>query len=232
MQALDTSWQAYRKTPTPENLDAVMKAADPTINSALTTYAPKSSPALRARARILAKRAIDSYDPSKGASLNTHLMGQLRPLYREAGAYNTLHVPERVRMDLRAVREREAQFVEEHGYEPSLDELADYTGLSKSRIQHIHKYDKSVVAENRFAEADDEASSMYMPTISEEDDLWEEFVYEGLSESDKVIYDMKTGRKTGKPMATSEIARKLGVSPSAVSQRLALVSSKIQERPE
>jgi DNA-directed RNA polymerase specialized sigma subunit len=229
---LDTAWQTWQQQQDDESMRQVLRAADGTINAGIKSYAPNSTPAMRSRAKILTRRAIQTYDPNKGTKLKTHIMNNLQPLRRESMAYNTLHTPERVRMDLYAVNQKREAFEMEHGRAPSDEELADFTGLSKKRINHIRMYDKRPVFETAL-QAQSEGDKRSMPGVIPEDDLWTEFVYEGLSSSDQRIYDMKTGYGGSKdPQSVSEIARELNMSPSAVSQRLAKIDMELAQGAE
>lgn len=205
-----------------------MQAANPVINSAITSYAPNSSPAVRSQAKILVRRAANSYDPKKGVKFSTYLHTQLQPLRREALSYNTVYMPERVRMDLSALNAKNNEFVDANGYEPSDTDLADYTGLSTKRINHLRKYDRQQVSEQSLQAAGDD-DPRHMPNV-ETISLWEDYVYDGLGDIDKRIYDLKTGKHgTQRGLSVNEIAKKLKLSPSAVSQRTKRVADLLAE---
>jgi DNA-directed RNA polymerase specialized sigma subunit len=229
---LDDKWAQWKKTKRPEHMNELMQESQPIIDKAVTSYAPKSSPAVRSQAKILARKAFDSYDPNKGTKLRTHLYTQLQPLSREAGSYDTLHTPEGVKFDIRHVNEAHNRFVEEHGQEPADEELADYTGLSMKRIAHIRKFDKAVIGESRLMPEDDDENSASMPATQRGQTAWREMVYSELGGRDKLIYDLKTGRNGRVPMTVSEVALKLKLSPGAVSQRLSKVDQRIAEGQE
>ena len=229
---LDDMYAQWQKKQTPENMMAVMKEAMPIVTKAITSYAPKSSPAVRSKAKVLIKGAIESYSPDKGTKLQTHLYTQLQPLQREAMSYDTLHIPEGVRFDMRHLNDAHNRFSEENGREPNEDELADYTGISTSRIAHVRKFDKAIIGEAQLMPADDDEGSMSMPATQEAGNAWRDMVYSELGPRDKLIFDLKTGRNGRVPMGVSEIAMKLKVSPGAVSQRLAMVDKRLVEGEE
>lgn len=227
MNDLDTNWAAWQKSGSQEDFSKLMESATPVVNAAITSYAPNSSPAVRSKARILTARALKAYDPTKGTKLRTHLHVQLQPLQREAGTYATLHAPERVRLDLSRLKSLQRQYLDENGREPNDDELADFTGLSRKRITHIRRFDKSVLSEGAFEESSDAGTGM--PKSQEAAHLWEDYVYSELSPQDKLIYDLKVGRNGKTAVGTSDIARQLKISAGAVSQRLAKIAERIAE---
>jgi Mn-dependent DtxR family transcriptional regulator len=61
---------------------------------------------------------------------------------------------------------------------------------------------------------------------------WNELVYHDLDEINQTIYDYLIGGHGRTPISTSEIARKLGITPSAVSQRAAVIQSMLDERQQ
>jgi len=228
-KTLDEAYERWSKKPNKVHLGYVINQAKPVIDKAVSSYAPHPSPSIKSFAKVLTKNAIQTYDPSKGAKLQTHLFNQLRQLQREAYSYNTVHVPEKVRFDLSDVRKVHNQFVEENGREPNDDELADATGLSTKRIAKMRLYDRSLVNEDVLHEAEASETGGAPPILQEAASIWEDAVYDSLSESDKLIYDLKLGRNGRKPMALKDIAKKLRISSSAVSQRLKKISDMLAE---
>jgi DNA-directed RNA polymerase specialized sigma subunit len=178
---------------------------------------------------VLTKRAIESYDPNKNTKLQTHVMNQLRQLQREAFSYNTLHVPERVRFDLSDIRKVHNKFVDENGREPNDDELADATGISTKRIAKMRLYDRSLVNESVLAESDTDDDASSLPAVHQAARVWEDAVYDSLSDIDKLLYDLRLGRNGRKELPVKAIARKLKMTPSAVSQRLKRINERLTE---
>jgi len=229
---METAYDSWKQSPSPERLRELMTVVNPTINSAITSYAPGSSPSVRSKAKVLAKGAIETFDPSMGVKLNTHLMTQLQQLRREQGKYNSVHMPERVRFDLTKLNQASNQFVDENGSEPTDSELADYTGLSMKRIRHIRKYNRAIATSSAF-EAEQEGDKRSLPAVEQAAKLWEDFVYEGLGKKDQLIYELKTGKGgTQQPLSLAEIGKKMTMTPSAVSQRLAKIAEQISNGPE
>jgi len=230
---MDEQWSAWDKDRSNDNLNALMETAKPVIDKAITSYAPGSSPAVKSQAKILTRRAIESYDPKRGTKFQSYLYTQLQPLQREAMSYDTLYTPERVRFDLRQVRDASRQFTEHNGREPNDDELADSMGISKRRIAHLRRFDKMVLGEGRFTPEDDDEDDAALPETQQAGRVWQQAVYEDLSNIDKLIYDLKTGRNgRTKAMKVGDIAKKLKMTPSAVSQRLKRISDQIAEGAE
>jgi DNA-directed RNA polymerase specialized sigma subunit len=227
---MDEQWKTWDSDRSKDNMNAMLQSANPIIDKAITSYAPGSSPAVRSQAKILTRRAIENFDPKKGMKLQSHLYTQLQPLQREAMSYETLYAPERVRFDLRNLRDQSNQFNIENGREPNDDELADFTSISKRRIAHLRRFDKMVLGEGRFTPEDDDENDASLPGTQQAGKIWQEAVYEDLGNIDKLIYDLRTGRNgREKALSVTDIGKKLKMSPSAVSQRLKRISDKISE---
>jgi len=230
---MDEQWQTWNNDRSQANMDALVQTTGPVIDKALTSYAPGSSPAVKSQAKILTRKAIENFDPNRGTKFQSHLYTQLQPLQRESMSYETLYAPERVRFDLRQVRDQSNQFNLENGRDPNDDELADFTGISKRRIAHLRRFDKMVLSEGRFTPEDDDADDSTLPGTEQAAKIWQAAVYEDLGNTDKLIYDLRTGRNgRSDAMSVTAIGKKLKMSPSAVSQRLKRISDKISEGAE
>ena len=221
------TWQDWKLKQTPESTSALLNKLNPIIDKAITSYAPNSAPPVRSMAKRLAIKAAHSYDPKAGTKFQTYLLTQLQPLRREAKAYETVHIPERVQIDLTSVNEKNNQFVDENGYEPSDEELADYSGLSSRRIRKIRAYAKGQVYESA---AEMMGGQLAKGPSMQRNQMAEEFVYQSLGDMDKRIYDLRTGKGgTQKTLGVSEIAKKLKVSPAAITQRLNKIVTQVDE---
>jgi len=227
--SLDTAYDSWKTDPSPQNMGLALTAASPVINSALRSYG-KGNQALKGRARILAAKAIQNYDPQKGTKLRTHMMNQMQPLIRSARQYSQpVHIPERAQADLYQVEEGHQRFFDEHGREPSEKELADLTGLSIKRIAHVRTFRNTGLPESALTQLGDEGEEQFLPGMEEMDSeqIYIEFIHHDLDPIDQKILEWRTGLY-GKPkLSNNEIAKKLGLSAGAVSQRAAKISKRL-----
>jgi hypothetical protein len=218
------AYDRWRRERSPGAASAVLDAVAPVLRSAVRTFAGEGGPVMESRARLL-----ERYDPAR-APLRSHLMSHLRGLQRYAAAQGrAVYIPERVALQSRAVRDAENELEDRLGRAPSTAELADHTGLSPARIARVRTASPGLVEGQTYGEDDEGAESQSMPAVrgGEGRGAWRDFVYQDLHPTDQVIMEHALGLH-GRP-ATSKtlIAKKLGLSPGAVSQRAAKIQKKL-----
>jgi DNA-directed RNA polymerase specialized sigma subunit len=168
----------------------------------------------------MALEGLRSYDPA-GASLKTYLTGHLQGLKRVNRRQTTiLKVPERVSLDRyhldAAVKDYEAV----HGVEPSDGQLADHAGFSVDRIRRVRSYRPAAAEGTVEAATGGDVFGASSPFAPKGETAWQKLVYDDLAPADQRVVDM---HRAGLP--NQEIARRLGVTPGAVSQRKARIQA-------
>jgi len=217
-----TLWQ---QDPSEENLSKLMSDLKPTISSALNTFTGGDK-SLTTRAYILAQQSLSSYDPAKGTNIKTHVFNNLKRLNRvKEERSSVIHVPEGVRLDNRNIYKFKTEFMDRNDREPTLSELADGTGLSIKRISKAVSI--SEMPEGAaVSEKGDLLGSMHNRT---KEDIWQDYVYYDLDPKNKKIFEWTTGYMGAKLLPKAEIAKKLKISPAAVSQRVGTIVKRLEE---
>ena len=221
----DSAYEAWRANPTPETMKAVLDDLDPTINSEVQRFSgPK--PLLRSRARALAVKAVRSYDPASGAKLRSWVVTQLQPLSRYNNSLKPVYVPEDAARKSYAISKAREAFVDEHGRDPTDEELADEVGVSVARLRKVQKMTPAVVNEPQ-ATGEDDTTPDYAIYRDNPVQAATAAVYEGLDARDRRIFDMRTGSHGQKPAQGQDIASLLKVSPAFVTQRANAIAARI-----
>jgi len=224
---LDHAYEFWHKNQNSANLSQLLATASPVLDKAITSLAGGDR-TLRGRAKRLAIDAFRSFDPSKGAKLRTHLMIRLQPLQREyTKRTSSMAIPERVQLDQFRLTRAEQSLADELGRDPSDDELAEFLGLSQKRIAHVRKFTRGLLAEGQMR-SDDGEQQMPAATQVTAADIWVEFVHHDLDPLDKKIFEWKTGYNGKNILSNNEIAKRLRITPSAVSQRSAKIAMKLE----
>ena len=224
---MDTAYEEWRKAPSPQGMQQLLQTADSVINTAVKSYAA-GEPSLHGRAKVLAAGAFKSYDPTKGAKLRTHLMTQMQPLRRVyTRRQQPIHVPDRIRSEYYHMNQAEQEFKDSHGRDPSAPELADMTGLSARRLAHIRRNIRPVTAESGMTTRTEEGEEeIFYPGTQQVDPqrVWMDYVHHDLAPIDRNILEWRTGLYGSPVLSNNEIAKRLKLSPGAVSQRAARIS--------
>lgn len=218
---VDAAYETWSRNPTPESMYGVVTALDGVTRNAIRTYGGAESPLLRGRARVLTAQAVRSFDPTRGAKLKTHVMSHLHGLARYAAqSPQVMPAPERLMLQRSSVQKHEDELRETLGRDPSDAELADRTGLSVTALRRMRQAAGAISAYGADTGAD--------PTFYEtdRDEALLDYVYHDLNDIDRKIVDW-TMRSAALPKV--EIARRLRISPAAVTQRARRIAARIAE---
>lgn len=233
----DNLYTTWKKNPTPDTNTQILSAVQPVIDSAVSSYAgANTSQTMKSRARLMALKALGSYDPQRG-NVRTHLLSQLQSLRRAAAKeQNIISLPEQVGLDFQHITNAENELRDQYGRDPTDDELSDFTNLSKRRIQKIRKFNQPL-AEGTVSRIVDEDSgggdvASSIPGRQDAAEAWMNFVYDDLGPTDKLIMDMTLGRNGKRKASTQDIARRLRLTPGAISQRAAKIQTMLDKRFE
>ncbi len=225
------TFNAWKATPGPATNGAMLKAVRPVIDTAVTSYGGGSqSPLLASRARRIVLDALPTYDPAKGP-LKIHLDNQLRGLRRVSAQQDQIiNIPEQVRLDQHHVYQAENRLRDSLGRDPTDEELSDDTGLSGRRLGYIRGANGGM-PEGSLERTTGDGDDAYSPAVkASDDDAWNSFVYGSLAPRDQLVMEWSLGLNGKKKLAATDIARKLGVTPAAVSQRRARIQSLLNQR--
>lgn len=225
-QPFPEEYSSWKADPSMKNLGALMKKVDPVIDKALTSYAGEMGPTLRTKARLMSVDYLKTYDPKKGMALNSYLIQNLQSLNREkANRAYVVHMPENIILTKNKLQTATKEFMSVHGREPNSDELADATGISKKHIANAQGYRPALSG----SIAQTEKGDSLFEKKKEYGDIWAEYVYFDLTPMDKKIYEWTTGYSGSPIIPKQDIAKKLKMTPAAVSFRINKIVSKLEE---
>lgn len=230
------AWEGYVKQPNPANASKILQAVTPVMNNAFRTYARTDTPgpAIRAHAKRIVLDALPRYDPDR-AKLQTHLLVQLQGLQRYAArSGQVIRLPERVALDAYHLHNGSRELADRLGREPSDQELSDHLGMSLKRMAHVRQAKPPAIESHYDPTQNEWGSRTQAPGVvqSDREENWRNFVYHDLHPTDQLIMEHVLGMN-GKPqLAKKDIAVKLKISPSAVSQRLARIQALLDRRDD
>ena len=217
------SYNEWSNAPSEDNFKLVLKDLKPTISAGLRSYGGGSKD-LNTRANILAAQAVKSYDPSKGASLNTHVFTNLQRLqrYRAQRSY-AVHIPENVHLDRGLVTKYITKYTDQHGYDPDTQTIADSLNMSSKRVMKARRNMEGSVSQSLSEKGD-------LPGQERDaQHIWMDYVYHDLSPSNRKIFEWTTGYNETARIPKKDIAKHLKISPAAVSMRITGITNKLQQ---
>lgn len=227
----DTYTQAYNKwvqNQTADNMADLVSTFMPTINAELQQY-PGSRTLLRAKAKALTVKAIQSYNPLSSTNLNTWVVTNLKQLSRYGKKLRTIHSSEDNIRNAAEYHKVMAQLEDDYGRKPTDEELQDATGWSTKELARIKATAVSTVSQSQTQTMSDPNADPEDPSTEYMNQLpfKQEAVYMSLNDQDKQIYDFKTGSHGQPQLSGVEIAQRLKVSPAYISQRGTEIGEKI-----
>ena len=126
----------------PEHLKPLLDLYEPVIATKVRQWKAPTVPesAFRAELKSHIVKAFDSFDPNRGAALNTHVEARLPKAMRYNNRYQNLqYLPEGQSGQIGKIQKARDQLQEDLGRHPTTDELADHLGMTPRRIDTILK---------------------------------------------------------------------------------------------
>lgn len=230
---ISETYDIYKKEPSKQNLNKVVKSLGNTINYSLSANNASNDPLLASKAKLITAKAIKEFDPGYKVSLPTYVSSQLQKLTRVARELrNPIKLPERFVYESQALKKAEDDFMDEYGREPDLSELSDASGMSVKKIADIRRKSIKQMSEaQRFSGGEDESEDNQTTideTAAEGPDFLDEaemYVYNGLDHKEKKVFEHLTGYGSTEVLTPAEISKRFDVSQSTIS-RLAKKFSK------
>ena len=158
---------------------------DKTMDQAIYQFAGGDQ-AYKTQARVLALQAAQTFDPQAGTNIRTHVYNNLKRLQRiSAQRGNLTKIPEQAATQRAAVMRARRDYEIDHGEEPTTEELATMTGISRKRIDDLARY-KPITPDS--ITVSPEGDSLVPSRDQHAMDLYDAYTYDGLDRIDKKIF--------------------------------------------
>lgn len=207
----------------------------PLIRSQVKKYSNSGLPydALELEGRKLTSQAIDTYDPTRGVQMNTHVMNYLKKLSRYTNTYqNVGHIPEPRALMLGRYETVFSNLENDKGREPTVMELADSLQVSPKEIERLQLERRSDLhMELPAADADEGGFTYFIAPDTEDPKLKNaiEFVYFDASPIDKKILEYTFGLGGTPKITAKEIKLKLSLTETELRKRKEGLAQSIKE---
>lgn len=224
----DDIYSLWKADPTPDNGAALLNSLEPSLRSAARRHTGSDSPVMLSKARSIIIDALPRYDGR--SSLPTFVDRQLQPLQRWAAKHRVgIKVPSPVVQQRRMLQEAESELEDMLGRSPSRAEIADHTGIPLKRIQKVLAINLPTVGERTSTSEDGQSSSADAQGVEDDGQLWAKSVYYSLNPINQFIMEHTQGLYGARVLSNRELAKKLKISPAAVSQRKAKIQKMLDQ---
>ena len=223
-------WKRWKKSGKPEHLEPLLQAFEPLVQQKMQFYrAPFSAPksAFKAELQTHLINAFETYDPSKGAGLNTHVHYRIQKAMRyNAKHQNLAYIPAGQARLITPIKKATEELRELHGRDPTPEELEthlrangeeDFRDITAKRIETVIKAQRATVPSSHL-ESD---PTSHFPGFEEQQiavaaDILPDIFPNKPEMHDLFHYTFGTG---GKPQitSTSQLAKKLGKTDQQIS---------------
>jgi DNA-directed RNA polymerase specialized sigma subunit len=224
------AFQTWQKNPSKDNLSSLYKRFNSEFDKRVNLWsggAKKINPVvIKMDLKKNALKAFQTYDPTKGATLRTHVNNTLRRSQRTVGLYqNMAYIPEEKRFLISPINTARDALFDEKGSDPSHQDIADYLNknpkmiagriqgrVTPKLIQNVAKYQIKDIPDMGFEDDPSRITSSSDVQVSK-------MLPMALEPRERDFYDYYMGLN-GKPKINkiSDIGRRLGLSPTQASR--------------
>lgn len=219
-------WNKYQASKSPFDRDQLLKHLEPLIQKQVNKWSgniPQNT--LLTQARMLAAKALDSYDPDRGTALSTHVVNHLAPLSRTVYTYqNVGRIPENITLRLSSFNAAKDHLTTTLGRDPTTDELHQELGWDVNELNRVQNYVRKDLVESVGGLND----AFYGGNTSTEDDILASLFF-SLTPQEKTLFEHTTGYN-GKPILSNpELVKVTGLSQAQLSYQKTLLKNKIKQ---
>ena len=215
-------WREWKRNPTSVNLERVLGQLNPVIQRAVNQWSGSlARAALELEAKSLAREALETYRPTGGASLATHVTNRLKKLSRLSYTHQNLaRIPEYQTLKFHTYTSAQAQLQDKFGRDPTNNELADQLNWSKPAVAAFQKN-----LRQEFIESGD------TPPIFDDspgDSGMIDYIYYDLAPIQQKIFELTTGYQGAPVLSNPEIMKKLNLTQGQLSYQKRLMTNRIE----
>lgn len=221
-------WQSWKADPTPEHLEPLLQALQGPINAKVNEFktAPVPDSAVRAFANAQAVKALQTYNPNRGASVSTFVNWHLKKVRAFVLKHqNVGRIPEHRAYNITRYKEAREELTQRMGHPPDTLTLADHLGWSSAEVTRMQQE----LRPDLIASLSPEPDRLKDMQSSRERDVLR-YIHYDLAPDERLVFEYSLG-VYGKPkLSATEIARTMNISLPKVSRIRAKIDKKLRDR--
>ena len=229
--ALWKQWKSGGKKP--DDLDPLLKLYQPVFNQKIVRWKAPSLPKAAFRAELTTQfiKALDKYDPTRGAALNTHVEIHLQKAMRYNNRFqNVGYIPEGQASQIGPIQKAHDRLSEDLGRPPTFAEIGRSIGMRADRVETIQKARvKDVRASDFESDPTERATNYEELSLAVAKNILPQLFPDKPEMHELFHFTFGTG---GYPQVTSttQLAKKLGKSQSQISRMKTEMGNTLKQR--
>ncbi len=133
-----------------------------------------------------------------------------------------MRVPERTQLDSSYLQRKELEFRDQHGRDPDTRELSSFARMPVKKIGELRKAFRSVPSEAAAGEMGNGEEAAYLEEAMD-------YVHADADHLDRRILELRAGYGGAAVLPANQVGAMLGLSPSQLSRRAAVLGTKMHE---
>jgi RNA polymerase sigma factor (sigma-70 family) len=221
-------WRNWKSDPNEESLEPLLDSLQNLVQRRINEFQGAAVPqaAMYGMANAAVMKALNSYNPNKGASVATHVNWHLLKVRAFVSKYQNLgRIPEHRTYGITDYKNARDELTQKFGHPPDALSLAEHLKWSVNEVRRMELEDRKDLIASQNLEPDT------LPEIeSMKDRQVLRYIYQDLTPDERVVFEYSIGMN-GKPkLSAGAIARKMGISQPKVSRIRRKIDRKLRER--
>lgn len=219
-------YEAYRKSRSMPDKQALIASFQNLIQNEVNRWTASGLPrlALEGEATHLAIQAIETYNPTAGTQLATHMTNTLRRLSRYVAAnQHTVRLSEANQLAAYGLHNDKLRLETELGRPPTPAELSLATGQTTTTLAKWKNWHEHLTSKVQ------EGTGMPVREDISRNQIIMDFLHHDLPVQHRLVFAHSVGYKGAEQLTPGQIAQKLNLSPSRISQIRGDIAQRLQK---